>query len=153
MITGAEMLLISGGLNAASTVMNIGAINGEEKANAIIAAANARIAKQDAEQEATRLRDRGAATAGAARTALAASGVDLAGGGTVDVIEQDIRRTTERDAYAALLGGERLAEQYTTEAGNARRRAKDAVTSGVLQIGGTVMGTMYGIDRWQRGMG
>lgn len=152
MITGAEMLLISGGMNAASTIMNMGALGGEEKINAIIAASNARLAKQDAEQDATRIREQGERTAGSARTALAASGVDLAGGGTVDVVEQDVRRTTERDAYAALLAGDRLADQYTQESKNARARAKDATTAGVLQIGQTVMSTAYGVDRWQRGM-
>lgn len=152
MITGAEMLLIQGGVNALGTVMQMGAITGADKVNSIIAETNARLAKKDAEYDAARIRAQGAQAEGSARSAMAASGVDVAGGGTADLIQTEIAKNTERDAFAMLLSGERAASEYRQSAHNARRDAKDATTSGILQIGATAMDTAAGIDRWKRGI-
>jgi hypothetical protein len=150
MFTGAEVLLIQAGLNAAGTVLGMGSAYTADKINAINADAEAKIARSEADQQAIAIRRQGEGAKGAARAALAASGVSLAGGGTVDQIEQQITRDTEHDAYAALLTGDRTVRALQQSASEYRRGAKDSVTAGALQIGDTVLGTGAKLGNWKR---
>lgn len=146
--TGAEALIIQGGLNIGGTILGMGSAYGADKINAINADAEAKITLEDSKQQAAVVRRQGAAVKGAARTALAASGVDLAGGGTVDVIEQQITKDTETDAYATLLTGERTAAQLRQKGSDLRRGAKDAITAGALGVGDTILGSGDRLGKW-----
>jgi len=146
------LLLASGGLNATGTLMNMFSTSEAEERNSIIARTNAILAEMEAEQAATRAREHGESVSGTARAAFAASGVSLRGGGTVDTVERKIRTDSERDAYAALLTGQRMAADFRAQADQHEQNASDALLSGVIRIGETVMNTGYNMARWNRGM-
>lgn len=150
MFTGAELLLISGGLNAGSTVLGLGSAYSADKINEIVADTEAKIVAENTKVQAANIRREGDAVMGAARTALAASGVDVAGGGTVDVIERRITQDTERDAYATLFSGEREANALRDQADAYGKRAQDSLRAGILNIGSTVFDTAAGVSKWKR---
>lgn len=78
-----------------------------------------------ATEEAKRIRKAGEKQAGAARAALAASGVMVDSGSAIN-INEDILAGSESDAMNTLLTGERKAKAYTTSASETNRSASQA---------------------------
>lgn len=108
-------------------------------------AANVQAAEinQSAQAQAQKIRKLAQQTRGQARSSLAASGVDV-NTGTSDVIDEEILRDSESDAYNTILSGERQA--------NAVRRggeaANDAGESSALS---TIVGAAGGqYSRWKQ---
>lgn len=148
MLTGAEVLLIHGGLNAAGTILGLGNQYTSDKINKIVSETNARLALEDAKQQAAGVARQGAAVAGGARAAMAASGVTVSADGTPGTIERQIEEDTQRDIYETLLTGQRVANEYRARADAYKKSARDAVTAGAFDIGGTVFGTARGLGKW-----
>jgi type IV secretory pathway TrbL component len=73
MFTGQELLLISGGINAAGTVLGFGSAYSADKINEIVADTEAKLVAENAKTQAALIRREGDAVAGSARTAMAAS--------------------------------------------------------------------------------
>lgn len=150
MLTGAEVLLIHGGLNAAGTVLGLGNQYTSDKINKIVSETNARLALEESQQQAASVARQGQAVSGAARAAMAASGVTVSADGTAGVIERQIAEDTQRDIYATLLTGQRTANEYRARGDAYRKSARDAVVAGGLDLGSTVFGTMGQLDKWKR---
>ena len=150
MLTGAEVLLIQGGLNAAGTILGLGNDYSSDKINKIVADTNAKMALEDARQQAAAVRRQGDSTAGAARAAMAASGVTVSADGTPGAIERRIEQDTQTDIYATLLTGQRQANEYRARADAFKRSARDTSVAGGLDLGSTVFGTMANLGKWKR---
>lgn len=84
-----------------------------------------------AQQEAKRIREAGDKTRGAARAAMAASGIDVNSGSAV-TIEDDILQGSEMDAYMTLLTGDRKATSLHDSASIARARGSSAMMGSAL---------------------
>lgn len=82
-------------------------------------------------QEAERIRKAGKRTQGAARAALAASGIRV-DEGTALTIDDEIGYESELDAQMTLLTGKRGARASQFSAAQARARGSNAMTSSVL---------------------
>jgi len=92
--------------------------------------------KVAAEQEAKRIRAAGEKTAGAARTALAGSGIVVDSGSGVN-INEDIYAKSESDAYNTLLTGSNRVNSYGRSASMARAAGNDAVSGSLMSAIGT----------------
>ena len=111
-----------------------------------------------ATEEAKRIRKAGDKQAAASRAALAASGIMVDQGSSIN-INEDITGGAESDAMNTLLTGERKAKAYTTSAdetnrsaGNARSQASQyrsaassAKTSSLLSAGATALTGWRGV--------
>jgi hypothetical protein len=76
-------------------------------------------------------------TRGAARAALAGSGVAI-GDGTALVIDRDIQTRGNLDAYNAILSGDRAGRNSELQATMATSAGKNAQTASFLQAGASV---------------
>lgn len=87
-------------------------------------------------EEAKRIRKAGDRQAGAARAALAASGVNV-NEGTAVTIEDDITSRTEDDAMQTLLTGQRRSSAGFRQASMIQKRGDAAQTASFLEAGAT----------------
>lgn len=95
------------------------------------AAADAEAAKGAAQVEAARIRRQARQQRAEAIAALAQSGVDV-NSGTALVIDKEIARGGEEDAYLSLTGGSNSALRLNAEAGGYRTSAGAAKTAGYV---------------------
>lgn len=152
MCTGIEILaLVGAGVSAVGTVM--GGAQQKEQAEE-----QAALIKVEGEEEGRAARDRagkirkaGRMQAGAMRASLAASGVEVGGEGTPIVLEKQLARDVEDDAWAEILSGGNRASKLRYEAKALKRRGKDAFTGSLFEAGGTVLsaGANYGMGKWK----
>lgn len=91
-----------------------------------------------AAEEAKRIRKAGERQAGAARAALAASGVDVDQGTAIN-INQDITQRTQDDAYQTLLTGQRKSDALSRSADQSYKSAVDSLNGGVLSAGSSAL--------------
>lgn len=129
---GGTMQALSGGLGALGDLAM-----GATRARA--ARADAAAERAAGQQRASRIRDAGAETLGAARAQLAASGVKVGAGSALD-IERRIVRNVEQDAGVAILTGERRAQALDAQA---RYSQAAGINSALDGLGGAV-------DNWKR---
>lgn len=151
MCTGVELLLLGGTALSAGAAIKSGYDQRE------IQNANARLAEQDAvaERSAAAVRAeqiRKAAERQRGRTvgAIAASGVRIGEGSAADA-ESYVTQTGEYDALSEIISGNYRGRRLESEATIQRQVGRNAVTSGWLSAGGTVLGN-YGMA-YARGWG
>lgn len=95
--------------------------------------------RDQALQEAERIRRAGERTQGAARAQLAASGIRVDSGSAL-LIDEEIGYESELDAQNTLLTGERGARASQYSASVARARGSNALTGSILSAVGTGAG-------------
>lgn len=144
-ISAAMMMAISTGVSVMGALAE-----GQAKKQAADAQAReyenqANAAKVAATQEAARIRKAGEKTAGAARAALAASGVVVDAGTGVN-INEDIYRNSESDAQNTLLTGSNQAASLNRSADQSRIAGKNKVTESLL---GAASEGLKGYQGWK----
>jgi hypothetical protein len=100
--------------------------------------AQAAMARDDAQGQAARIRRDGAQARGQALGAIAASGVKVGEGSTLDA-ERQVMTDYTQDEYLAILTGERQARGLNTEASNRRRAGRDAMRSSYFSAGTSLL--------------
>jgi hypothetical protein len=130
-ISAGMMMAISTGVSVVGQLAQGQAAKAAANAEARNAENLAAQTRDAAMQEAKRIRTAGDKTRGAARAALAGSGIDVNSGSAI-TIEDEIATGSEMDAYNTLLTGQRKATSLTDSAAIARARGKNAVTSSLL---------------------
>lgn len=136
---GAEVLLLAGaGLAAGASVMQ-----GYQQNQ--IAKANARLAEQDAVAErsaaavrADQIRKAAERQRGKTVGAVAASGVRIGEGSAADA-ESYVTQTGEYDALSEIISGNYRGRRLENEAAISRQVGRNAVTSGWLDAGASVL--------------
>ena len=101
-----------------------------------------------AKAEAEKIRNAKEIQRGAARAALAGSGVGV-GDGTAVVIDQDIAQRYEEDAFTTLLNGNRRARSAGRQASMYRVAGKNAASEGLMGAGTTVLGGAMKYASWK----
>lgn len=141
------LMLVAAGASAAGAIYT--GIQNKEAADT-----NAEILRRQGEQEkdaavaqAEKIRKAARAQAGAAKAALAASGVAI-GEGTAVRINEQILEDAEKDAYSTILTGTRRQSAANDEAGFLRSQGNSAMTGSVLSAGATAAG---GWARYKKG--
>lgn len=135
-ISAAMMMAISAGISVVGQIQQGQAQKAAADAQAReqeIAADQNRVAAQ---QEAARIRKAGERQAGAARAALAGSGIVVDQGSAMN-INEDIYRGSESDAFNTLLTGERQTSSLMRSASQSRAAGDNAVTSSLLGAAST----------------
>lgn len=140
-ISAMTVMAISAGLSVAGQLQQGQAAKQAKDAQAHEYDIQAEQAKVEAEQEAKRIRAAGEKTAGAARAALAGSGINVDSGSAVN-INEDIYRNSESDAHSVLLTGSNRASSYGRSASQARSAGKDAESASLLSAA-TTAGNAY----------
>ncbi|TWT23605.1 hypothetical protein FQY83_02960 [Luteimonas marina] len=109
------------------------------------AEADARAEAGAAQVEAERIRKAGKKQRSEAIAALAASGVDV-NSGTALVIDREIARGAEEDAFLTMAGGSDRAARLSADASGRRGAASRAGTAGYINAASTLLqaGTNYG---------
>lgn len=107
------------------------------RANADIMERNAQLARQQAAEEARRIREAGARVGGQQRTAFGAAGVAVEGT-PLDVLG-DTQQTVELDALTALYGGRVEASNLEYQAQVNRQQASYLRRSGVIGAGTSLL--------------
>lgn len=125
------MMAISTGVSIAGQLQQGRAARAAADAEARAAENLAAQTRDAAQQEAKRIRLAGDRTRGAARAAMAASGIDV-NSGTAVTIEDDIATSSEMDAYMTLLTGERKSTSLQDSAAISRSRGANAMTASLL---------------------
>jgi hypothetical protein len=133
MCTGGEVAAAGAVISAGSSIL--GGRSAKKAGKAAAAAEEAA-----AMERAKNIRKAGRETRSAANAAFAASGVDVNGGGTPDVIQRTIAYESELDAINAILSGKRNARAL-------RKGGQAAQTASVLDAGATLASAYGG---WQR---
>ena len=100
--------------------------------------AQAALARDDAQGQASRIRREGAQARGQTLGAIAASGVKVGEGSTLDA-ERQVMTDYTQDEYMAILTGERQARGMQTEARNRRRAGRDAQRASYIQAGTSLL--------------
>lgn len=144
-ISAAMMMAISAGVSVMGSIAQGQAQKQAADAQAREYENQANAAKVAATQEAVRIRKAGEKTAGAARAALAASGVVVDAGTGVN-INEDIYRNSESDAQNTLLTGSNQASSLNRSANQSRIAGNNAVTSSLL---GAASAGMQGYAGWK----
>lgn len=98
----------------------------------------AQVERQAAMQEAQNIREDAREVQGAARTQYAASGVKV-DTGTAALVNEEIVRRSELDAFTAILEGNRRGRNLETEAAGVRSQGKQAQRAGYAQAAGTLL--------------
>lgn len=137
-ISAAAIMAISAGVTVVGTIAQGQAQKAAADAQAREYEDQAAAAQVAATEEAKRIRKAGERTAGAARAALAASGVVVDEGTGVN-INEDIYRNSEQDAYNTLLTGKNQSGSLQRSAVQSRTAGSNAVTSSLLSAAGTGM--------------
>lgn len=130
-ISAPAMMALSTGLSISGQLAKGQADRAAAKAEARAAENLAAQARDAAVQEAMQIRKAGERTRGAARAALAASGIDV-NSGTAITIEDEIGSSSEISAYRKLLTGDREATSLQDKAAIARARGKNAMSASIL---------------------
>ena len=102
----------------------------------------AQVERQAAMQEATNIREDARSVQGSARTAYAASGVKV-DTGTAAMVNAEIVKRSEEDAFTAILEGNRRGRNLQVNAANERAQGKLAQQAGYVQAAGTLLGGSY----------
>ncbi len=124
-------------VGAISTIQQGRAQAASARYNAAIADRNAVIARQQAAEEARRIRDAGARALGQQRTAFAAAGV-TAEGTPLEVLG-DTAASVELDALTARYSGEVEATDYMARANLLRSQARSAERSAMFGAGTSLL--------------
>jgi hypothetical protein len=128
-------------MGAATVIGGVRKINAEKTANNEAAASldyQAAVDRDNALAEAQQIRRVGRRNLGSTLAAIGASGVKIGEGSAADA-ERLVMQDTETDAAMAILNGERAARGLNSKAFTRRRAAREAVESGVIQIGSSLM--------------
>lgn len=96
--------------------------------------------------EAKRVREIGKRQRGAARAALAGSGVNVDMGTATD-LQQEITAAAEQDAMTAILNGSNTGRQLRAEGRMSALRGRQAFGGSLLAAGGDAA---YGYSKWKR---
>lgn len=130
-VTTGTMMALSAGLSAVGSLAQGMAQRNAANAEAQQAERQAAQMKDEALQEAERIRKAGRRTQGAARAQLAASGIKVDEGSALQIDEQ-IGYDSELDAQNTLLTGKRRSDAAKFQASQARARGRNAMTASVL---------------------
>lgn len=130
-VSTGTMMAISAAVSIAGQLQQARAVKQAANADAQIMDTQAAQQRQQAEDEADRIRVAARKTKGAARAQMAANGIAV-NEGTALTIEDDINRESERDAFNVLLTGKRRADAATYQAAQARARGGNATSASVL---------------------
>lgn len=142
-ISAAMMMAISAGVTVMGTIAQGQAQKRAADAQAREYENQAAAAQVAATEEAKRIRKAGERTAGAARAALAASGIVVDEGTGVN-INEDIYRNSEQDAFNTLLTGKNRAGSMQRSAAQSRASGKNAVTASLLGAASTGLNAYAG---------
>lgn len=123
--------IIASGLAAAGTIYEGNAKKQAQDAQALGDDIQAAQEIEASKQEAIRIRRAGEKTAGAARAALAASGISVDSGTAIN-INEDITQGAELDAFNTILTGKRKADAFQRSASQARAVGQNAVSASIL---------------------
>lgn len=149
MCTGLETLMLaSAATSAVGTVMQGQSARARAEAEAGIDELQAAQTQDAARQHAQRIRRAAQAERGAARAQLAASGVKVDEGSALE-IDRQILKTSEEDAFMALLNGDRAAQQLRSRAAMSRMGGRAATRNAWLGATSTLIGAGYDYSRWQ----
>ena len=141
-VTTGTMLAISAGVSAAGALAQGVAAKRAGDAQAARDEMAARQQQDAAGAEADRIRRAGERAKGAARAQLAASGIQVDTGSAL-LIDEDIGRRVEDDAFNTLLTGSRQAGAYRLSAAQSRASGRNALTASALGAVST------GIQGWK----
>lgn len=145
-VTTGTMLAVSAAVSMAGTlaqgIAQKRAANAQAQQDEHIAAQQ----RDQAMQEADRIRRAGERTQGQARAQLAASGIRVDSGSAL-LIDEEIGYESELDAQNTLLTGERGARASEYSASMARARGSNAMTGSILSAVGTGVGA--GLQGWK----
>lgn len=143
----ATLLQIAGGLYAGATAAGQGQA---AEAQSEVDAAAENIAARD---RAKKIRKLGRLQAGAARSALAASGIQVGGVGTPLVIDREIAQSVEDDAWAEILTGQSRAAALRREGQLLAEEGESQLYGSLIGAGATLLGSAGEAeqkDRWKR---
>jgi uncharacterized membrane protein len=115
--------------------------------------ADARAEQKSAVVESERIRKMGQRAAAEANVQLAANGGDLASAGSL-AINREIYRSSEEDAYFALVGGEDRSKRMLAGAQLDKMRGSAAKTAGMFGAVQTLgSGAMTAMGNWKQAKG
>lgn len=150
MCTGAEIALL--GTAIGGTAIQVSQQKKLADFQADQANANANTEKQAGEIRAEKARERARHIAASARASLAASGLDL-DSVTANLINQDIVKRGEEDAFTQTLNAEDRATALRQQADVFNLRGDQAVVSGVANVASSAISTGVRKDGSWYGMG
>lgn len=149
MCTGVELALVGSAIVGTTAAIYSGQT---QKKTADVNAELARregVAAQDAAvAQAEKIRKAARAQEGQANAALAASGVAI-GEGTPILINEDINKRAEDDAYSTLLTGSRQRQTANDQAGILQYQGRAAQTAGVLSAGASLLSAYGNYGAWK----
>jgi len=151
MCTGAEIALIATAVVGTTSAIYSGQVQKETaEVNAELARREGDAAKDAAVAQAEKIRKAARAQEGQANAALAASGVAV-GEGTPIIINEDIIKRSEDDAYSTLLTGNRQRQTANNQAGVLQYQGQAAQTAGTLNAASSLLSTYSTYKGWQGG--
>jgi hypothetical protein len=106
--------------------------------------ANAQIAQNQADSQASMIRERAKRLAGSNRAQIGASGVDISGSFMDALTDNDI--SSELDAQTALWNGKVQGQNYRSQAAADTAAGQGALVSGAIGAGARALG---GFGQWQ----
>lgn len=142
-ISAATLMMVSAGLTVAGKLYEGYARNEAAQTEADQQRRAAAESEVAAVEEAKRIRAAGKRTQGAARAALAASGVKV-DQGTSLLIDEDIGRRTEEDAYNTLLTGQRRSRSMNDSAKQSMQSGQNSLLASVMSAGASAAGGLAG---------
>lgn len=138
------MMAISTGVSVLGQIQQGQAKQEASNANAQEQATQAAQEQVAAQEEARRIRKAGEKQAGAARAALAASGVVVDQGSAIN-INEDIYQRSESDAQQILLTGKRRSDALNRQSSQSINAGQNAVTGSLLSAGATALTGWKGV--------
>lgn len=151
MCMGPEAQIALAIMTGASTAISVKQQNDQRSYQAKQLKADAETAKQAAEINAEKIRERSKRVASAARAAIAASGLNLESE-TANAINADIIQRGEMDAQLGIDDGADAATRLRASAQALRIESRNATVSGIASIGGTALNTYAGYkNNWYGG--
>lgn len=146
---GVETLLIASAVVGAGSAIYSGMQQKEAaEANAELSRREGEAAADAAVAQAEKIRKAARAQAGKANAALAASGVAI-GEGTPILINEDIYKNAEDDAYSTLLTGARQRQAANDQASMIEYQGGTAQTAGFLNAGSSLLSAGANYGRWK----
>lgn len=146
--------IASTALAAASTIYSAVNARNQAKAQSKQAEQNARNAESQGRVEAERIRTLGKKQTSAAQVQMAANGLDLNAENTVvDVIEDDISLNSSKDAWTSFFNAKNQAAQFKTDASAYKAQAHNAMVSGILNAGSTILSGASQASQMSKGVG
>ena len=135
-----DVAIVSAALSVAASATQASQAKDAAKFNEKAADAQAKGEISAGAQRAGVVTEQGRQIASSQIAAQGSTGFDVAGGNSMSIIDDTLRRTS-RDAAAEFTGGARKAAAYQIEGTNARIAGRSARNRAVGEIGGTVLGT------------